>query len=291
MNKGVFVITLLCVYVLSFLGCTSLPHVQDVKEHMGIISTAATATAKATRPISDEEEYFVGRAVAARILSTYHLSKEKQLTDYVNLVGQSVVLHSEKPNTYGGYHFAVLNTNEKNAFACPGGIIFITKGMLNAVKKEDELAAVLAHEIAHINHRDGISAIKSARWTEALTIIGTETAKKYTSQELSKLVSIFEGSIDDVFKTLVVNGYSKSQEYSADETAIEYLAKAGYDPGSLKSFLSSLIESGADKDGGILKTHPATADRVNNIQDKLPSVKIEQSFLKKRTDRFNKINP
>lgn len=291
MKTIVFVIVLLYMCVFALFGCISLPDIQDVTEHIGLIKTAATVTEKAVRPISDEEEYFIGRAVAARILSTYQLWNEKQLTEYVNLIGHSVVIHSKKPYTYGGYHFAILNTDEKNAFACPGGIVFITRGMLKAVKNEEELAAVLAHEIAHVNHRDGISAIKSARWPEALTIIGTDTAKRFSSQELSQLVSIFEGTIDDVFKTLVVNGYSKSQEYRADETAIEYLAKAGYNPNSLKSFLSTIAESRDNSDGGILKTHPSTTDRIKNIQDNLPSVKIEKSSFNKRVERFDKINP
>jgi predicted Zn-dependent protease len=262
---------------------------KGITDNLGILKNAAKATQKAARPISNEEEYFVGRAVAARILSTYPLSKKKEMTEYVNLVGQSIVAHSDKPYTYGGYHFAILDSKEKNAFACPGGIIFITQGMLNEAKNEDELAAVLAHEIAHINHRDGISAIKSSRWTEALSVIGTEAAKQYGSHELSKLVSIFEGSIDDVFKTLVVNGYSKSQEYDADRTALVYLGKAGYNPGSLKDFLERLCKQGSKSEGGILKTHPETADRIENIKEKVTSKKVDNSLLLNRTKRFNSI--
>jgi hypothetical protein len=124
------------------------------------IKSTAETTQKAAREISDEEEYFVGRAVAARIISSYPLSVDESLTVYINKVGQAVALHSEKPYTYGGYHFALLDSDEVNAFACPGGTILITTGMLKTVRNEDELAAVLAHEIAHVNNRDGIAAIK-----------------------------------------------------------------------------------------------------------------------------------
>lgn len=253
---------------------------------IGMLTSTAGAAMKAARPISDEEEYYVGRAVSARLLATYPLLNDRKLTDYVNLVGQTVALHSDKPYTYGGYHFVILDSREINAFASPGGMIFITLGMVKAVKNEEELAAVLAHEVAHINHRDGIGSIKKARWTEALTVIGTEAARRYGPQELAQLVSIFEGSIDDVFRTLVVNGYGKSQEYSADEKALTYLVRAGYNPGALKDFLDRLIAQGKASGGGLLKTHPATSDRVDNIMSHMPPKKSETALIQSRTRRF-----
>lgn len=254
-------------------------------DQIGMISRSVTSTVKAARPISEEEEYYVGRAVAAKILSSQPLVHNKKLTDYVNLVGQSVALHSEKPFTHGGYHFAVLESSEMNAFACPGGLIFITRGMLNAVRNEDELAAVLAHEVGHINHRDGIGAISQSRWTEALTVIGSEAARNYGSQDVAKLVGLFEGSIDDVFKTLVVNGYGRSQEYAADLASLKYLDAAGYDPNALKIFLDRLMAQAKGPEGGIMKTHPATSDRVDNVKANMPDPKDSGGF-KERTRRF-----
>jgi predicted Zn-dependent protease len=255
-------------------------------EHVALAAKSARAVSVASRPISDSEEYYVGRAVAARILATYPLFRNSRLTEYVNLVGQAVALNSEKPNTFGGYHFAVLDSSEINAFACPGGTILITRGMLRAVRTEDELAAVLAHEVAHINHRDGIDAISKSRWTEALTIIGTETAKTYGSSDVARLTGIFEGSIDDVFKTLVVNGYGRSQEEDADRTSLGYLARTGYDPKALESFLSRLTVTGRGSSGGMLKTHPATSDRLENVRSNLPSSAVDPALEKARTMRF-----
>lgn len=269
-------------------GCESVP-IKGISPELDTVATGIEATSKAARPISDEEEYYVGRAVAARILSTYHLLNDRELTNYVNLIGQAIALESERPYTYGGYHFAILDTNEVNAFACPGGIIFITKGIIHAVRSEDELAAVLAHETAHINHRDGIGAIKRARWTEAVTIIGTQTAKQYGSADLAKLVSLFEGSIDDVFKTLVVNGYSQTQESNADATALIYLAQSGYDPHALEDFLNRIVEQGKGSRGGILKTHPATAERIENVMRNMPSERPDIVLVQMRTKRFRGI--
>lgn len=280
----------LCILlVLSLLaGCETLDiGGTGIAQHLGMLNTAAVNVQKASREITDEEEYYVGRAVAARILARYPLLENKGLIEYVNSIGQVLSLQSEKPYTYGGYHFAVLDSAEVNAFACPGGIIFITRGMLTTVRDEEQLAAVLAHEIAHINHRDGIAAISQARWTEALTVIGARAAREYGPQEVAQLVNIFEGSIDDVFKTIVVNGYSKSQERSADQKAVVLLARTGYDARALKDLLDTIAAKDKDSGGGMLKTHPPTSDRIENIAAVLPEGKADPSFLRKRSERFN----
>lgn len=267
-------------------GCSSLTK-GDMQSQVDTISAGIKATTKAARPISDREEYYVGRAVAARLVSTYSLLDDAALTRYLNEVGDAVAMHSDKPLIYGGYHFAILNSGEINAFSCPGGIIFVTKGLLHSVKNEDELAAVLAHEVAHVNHRDGISSIKQSRWAEAATIIGSKMAKNYSSQDFSRLVNLFEGSIDDIVKTLIVNGFSQSEEYKADETALTYLLRAGYNPEALKDYLERLVRQHKGSGEGILKTHPATADRIERVKGNMPKGKIDMSLFEKRTKRFH----
>jgi beta-barrel assembly-enhancing protease len=261
---------------------------RDIGKHMDTIKSTADATQKAARPISDEEEYFVGRAVAAQIISSFQLSDDRALTAYISKVGQTVALHSEKPYTYGGYHFALLDSDDVNAFACPGGTIFITRGMLKTAGNEDELAAVLAHEIAHVNHQDGIAAIKKSRWTEAATIIGSSAVKEYGAQDLSKLVSIFEGSIDDIVKTLVVNGYGRDQEFSADKAALTYLEKTAYNPAALNDFLDRLAAQGKASKGGMLKTHPGTLERVEKVKASLPERAADSKLVQKRATRFSR---
>lgn len=239
-------------------------------EQIGRIADSVQTIGKAARPMSDSEEYYVGRAVAARLLATYPLYRNKALTQYVNLVGQILALHSEVPETHGGYHFALLDSNEINAFACPGGTILITRGMLASLKSEEELAAVLAHEISHVIHRDGIAAIRSARWSEALTIIGGQAAQELGSKETARLVTVFEGSIEDVLKTLVVNGYGREQELAADRTALAILAAAGYDPQGLAGYLQRLEQAGRGSKGGILNTHPGSQERLASVRSEMP---------------------
>jgi len=275
---------LLCslLFLLMLTGCVT----PDIRKGTDMLFTTVDAAAKAARPISEEEEYFVGRAVAARIFSSYPLLDNKRLTTYINTMGRALALHSQRPFTYGGYHFAVLNSAEVNAFACPGGIILITRGMVDLARNEDELAAILAHEIAHINYRHGINSIQQSRWTEALSIIGTKAIKEYGPQDLSRLVHIFEGSIDDVFKTLVVNGYGISQEYMADEAAKVYLTRTGYDPSALIAVLERLESYGASSGTGIIKTHPDPKDRIENLKKKILPSQVDTTLLSLRTKRF-----
>lgn len=268
-------------------GCkvTDLSLNDLTQERIGMITSSAQSIRKAARPLSDDEEYYVGRAVAARITSTYPLYRNARLTEYLNLIGQSLALHTEKPTTFGGYHFALLDSPEINAFACPGGMILITRGMLSSVKSEDELAAVLAHEIAHVIHRDGVGAIKSSRWSEAVLVIGSNAAKEFGPKDTAKLVSLFEGSIDDVVKTLVVNGYGRDQERAADASALGYLAAAGYDPQGLIGYLTRLDQAGRGSKGGILATHPGTDERLEQVRQAKPPV-VNTAAQPRRTKRF-----
>lgn len=263
-------------------GCAGM----DYTSVATIALKTAPKVAAASRPINDSEEYYVGRAVAARILGANRLAADTQLTLYVNEVGQAVARKSTRPNTYKGYHFAVLDTSEVNAFACPGGIIFVTKGLVQTCASEDELAAVLAHEVAHVANKDGINSISQARWTEVLTALGTETAKQYAGPG-GQLVTLFEGSIDDVFKTIVVNGYSRAAEEAADAQAVTTLRNAGYDPGALSSLLNKMMaKSGAGT--GIYKTHPPTADRLAKLKTAAPGGAPDK-MEEVRTKRFQTI--
>jgi predicted Zn-dependent protease len=247
----------------------------------------ASKASAASRPITDSEEYYVGRAVAAQILSRYKLDQNPNLTQYVNEVGQTVARKSSRPNPFKGYHFAVLDTTELNAFACPGGIIFITRGLLQTCKNEDQLAAVLAHEVGHVANKDGINSISQARWTQVFTSMGTEAAKQYGGVA-GNLVGLFEGSIDDVFKTIVVNGYSRQAEETADAAALTELTKAGYDPNAMVILLTAMEAKGKGSTSGIFKTHPPTSERLAKVKASVGQ-SPESKGEKIRTERFKKM--
>jgi predicted Zn-dependent protease len=250
------------------------------------ILEVVSATAEASRPLTEEEEYYLGRSVAARILATYPLLEDETITEYVNLIGQTVALHSDRPVTYGGYHFAMLDTDEINAFACPGGIIFITRGVFNFVENEDELAAVVAHEVSHIVNRDGVKAIQSSRLTNLAVVMGTQAVADTSSAEFGELLSIFEGSIQDVFSQVVLNGYSQATEANADVAGLTCLERAGYDPHAHETMLTRIVAEGQESGGGVMKTHPATSDRLDNVVKNMPSSRPDSGSVMLRSQRY-----
>jgi len=263
----------------------SAPGGSEAGKAISVGTTAAQKSMMASKGINDSEEYYIGRAVAARILAKSPLSQNKDATLYVNEVGQTVAKKSSMPRTYRGYHFGIIETSDPNAYACPGGIILITRGLIKECQSEDELAAVLAHEVAHIGHKDGVKSINKARWTEVLTSTGAEAARQYGGGVAGSLVSMFESSIDDVFKTLVVNGYSREAESNADREAVTTLTRAGYDPGALAAILSRLSSRGG---GGVIRSHPLTADRVQAVKA-LAREGAPNAQEQARTKRFQQV--
>ncbi|MBM4287998.1 MAG: peptidase M48 [Deltaproteobacteria bacterium] len=259
---------------------------ESIRPMVDIAQKTGAKALEASQELSDSEEYYLGRGVAARILSQYPLSQDQVLNTYVNQVGQTVAQKSTRPTPYRGYHFAVLESSTPNSFACPGGFILVTKGMIKACENEDQLAAVLAHEVAHVAHRDGLSAISQARWTEVATTAGTEAAKHYGGA-LGQLLSRFEGSINDVFKTVIVNGYSRAAEEEADRAGVEILKRAGYNPAAMTAILTAMSSKGGS--GGILGTHPDIRDRQDNI--KIIAQEDNTGMEPARTKRFRALKP
>lgn len=262
--------------VFSLFGCAELMQVGTTigagtgkisREEKERLDRLALQTERAARAMTEQEEHFLGRAVAATILGQYRLYRDDRLTRYLNEAGQSLALASDRPFTFGGYRFAVLDTEEVNALACPGGTILITRGMLRRAQNEEELAAILAHEISHVSNRDGLKAIQQARWMEVVTLLGSEAARKAGGADMAKLVSLFEGSVQDVVKTLTVSGYSREQEGNADRSALALLQRFGYDPNGLPDFLRKLgrEQTGGGK-AGMFKTHPGMGDRESEAR-------------------------
>jgi predicted Zn-dependent protease len=204
--------------------------------------------------------------VAAQVFQSYPPLDQPEANAYVNLLGQSLAVFSDRPETFGGYHFLLLDSDEINAFAGPGGLILVTRGMLRCCESEDELAAVLAHEICHVEQKHGLSAIKQGRLTEAFTIIAAESAKQLGSEELASLTREFEASVSDVVMTLTTSGYSRTQERDADAAAVQLLRRAGYPEASIIAMLKRMDERLAHAGGlGFAKTHPSAQSRVDAL--------------------------
>ncbi|MEA4854963.1 M48 family metalloprotease [Solidesulfovibrio sp.] len=225
----------------------------------------AQAVAHAAEDFTPEQEYYIGRAVGASLLAKYRPLNDAQANANVNEGGPALAMFSDMPQTYGGYHFLILDSTDINAFAAPGGLVFVTRGMLRCCAGENALAAVLAHEIAHVQGKDALRAIKRSRTTEALAIIGGEAVKHVGDGDVARLTDIFADSIGDIMSTRVNNGYSRSLEYQADKTAITILSRTGYDSAGLPDMLAEMQKRLTPGGADFAKTHPAPADRITEL--------------------------
>lgn len=233
--------------------------------HADSLKKTGTAMGKSFQDITPEQEYYIGRAVAATILAQYAPYNDEQANLYLNVLGQTLAQASDRPNTFGGYHFLIIDSPEINAFAAPGGLILITRGMLQCCKTEDALAAVLAHEIGHIQGQHGLKAIKTSRLTTAFSLLASEGMKSYGPSQLGQLTEAFEGSVSDVVATLVNNGYSRDLEQNADDSAIIILNRVGYDPRALAKMLTVMNGKLQPNSPGFGKTHPDPKERIQRL--------------------------
>lgn len=248
-------------------------------------------TSKAVRStfleITDEEEYYIGRAVSALILSRYKVYANAGLTEYVNVLGRAVSYSSNRPETYAGYHFLILDSDEVNALAAPGGFIFVTKGIIKRCKDEEMLASILAHEIGHVSAKHGLASIKKSRLVDAFRVIGSEAVNRYGSQQLAELTGIFEGALGDIVESLIEKGYDRKYEYEADKLGVDFESRTGYDPNGMSRFLKTLTgaaPSGAAK--GWFRTHPTAADRLERVNAQIKKMGRTPATLAVRTSRF-----
>ncbi|MBF0233000.1 MAG: M48 family metalloprotease [Desulfamplus sp.] len=254
------------------------------------LQKVVTVTSKSFEDFTPEQEYYIGRTVGAIILQKYRPYNNHDANQYLNLLGQSLSRASDRPETYGGYHFLIQDSHEINALAAPGGLIFITRGLLKCCRSEDALAGVLAHEIAHVQEKHGIQAIEKSRITSALTTIGVEGAKNFGSSELASLTSTFESSITDITGTLINSGYSRSFEKDADLNAVKILKRVGYNPNGLLDMLGIMKQSLQPGRNDFGQTHPTPQDRITLLENTIGGATQIQSpgVRQKRFDRFRK---
>ena len=245
----------------------------SASDQQSIIKTSQAVSATFSQ-ITEEQEYYIGRSVAA-------------LNTYINTLGQTIVYSSDRPEIYAGYHFLVLATDEVNALSAPGGFIFISKGLVRRCKNEEMLASVLAHEVGHVCSKHGLQAIKKSRLVDAFRVIGTEAARRYGPEELAQLTTAFEGVLGDVFETLVVRGYDRKYEYEADDLAVKFDAAVGYAPKGLTDFLQTMIgDSTAASGKGWFKTHPSAEQRLEKVKNRIAALSSVPSEASVRTKRF-----
>ena len=208
----------------------------------------------------DDDELAVGRQIAGNLLGAAPLVNDKQLQKYVNLVGRWVADQSERPEL--DWHFGVIESEDINAFAAPGGYIFVTKGLYRLLENEAQLAGVLAHEIGHVVKKHHMRIIQQSR----LVDLG------------GKMLSRKAGKDNEVAQKLIGNGaeivsrgLDKNAEYEADRMGVVLSARAGYDQYALVEVLQKMGHYNKEDDSVklLFKTHPHPDDRLIHLGDSM----------------------
>ncbi len=237
-----------------------------------------------------QEKYTIGRTVAGNILGTYSLYYNENLYNYLNSICNSIIINSDGVNPYKGYFIGVLDTNQINAFATPGGHILISRGMLKSVNSEDELAAVIAHELSHIQLEHSIKAIKKNETTHIIGRITTDiialVAKQMDNSIDKDTITDIGMQLTDFTTTLVNTGYSKNTEYKADKNAVLLMENTGYNPNAMKTMLQNLKNNRSKNYKlGFGKTHPSPRKRLNKVKKAISETEFDYNE-ESRISRF-----
>lgn len=279
--------TTLIAGVAAFSSCTTSPKKED-----------SNLSKKEQEKIDEyRAEVEIGRNMAGRLLQYYGVVDDTSLIQYVNRVGNYVASYGDFPDRK--YMFQIIDSDEVNAFACPGGYILVTSGTIRLAKNEAELAAILGHETAHVGLKHMFNTLKSMNEREmekaanAIAESGKgdknlEVRKRPDAEksELGSLVARYlagsTGGLGVVkaasagMNVMLAKGLDKKLEFEADREGVKYAINAGYAPFALPAFLSRLDKGKKKIDSsGLDKTHPSPKNRIVGIAGLLKTMKAE----------------
>jgi predicted Zn-dependent protease len=226
---------------------------------------------KWNKDFTPENKYYIGRSVSAQVLNQYKVYEDKQATRYINLLGQTLAKFSDLSEPYKGYHFIILDTPEVNAFAAPGAFIFVSRGMLRICATEDELAAVLSHEIGHIQYEHGVKVIRESRNWAGIVKLGKLIAQASTDSEIAELADKFGDDIGNSIETMMQKGYGRSAEKESDSASIQIMHRTGYDTNAVITMLKKMQKRVKPGSTGFGSTHPSPSVRIDAIKSLIKS--------------------
>jgi predicted Zn-dependent protease len=250
-------LAILLLLPLLLLGCQGEEVLGNLTRNLDVGEALNTAQ-QAFGEVDANEEDVIGQEAVAVLLGAVPLLDNDPLQRYVNSVGSWVALHTERKQL--GWRFGVLDSEDINAFAAPGGYIFVTKGLLKRMHSEAELAGALAHETVHVLNKHYLAAVqKAARVNLAATLVRTQVDDK----DQQKMDKISAG-----FKELYSRGLDKKDEFEADRMGVVIATRAGYDPYGLPAVLQTLAGMKPDDASLTLlfKTHPPASQRLSLLE-------------------------
>ncbi len=222
------------------------------------ISTEILQNTYTLEDIRKEIEF--GREMAAIILADFKMLSNQQVQKYLNLVGHSLLQHSSRQEI--PFRFALINSPIINAYAAPGGYIFVTRSAVNLMQSEAELAGVLAHEIAHVTQRHIVKALKIRASDDS----ATSDLGQILGGASSTANVVFDQAVSQAIEILFSKGLQREDEYDADEVGIVLTALAGYDPGAYVQYLRRIEPYVSQKGAQMNKTHPPIKSRIKKIE-------------------------
>jgi len=249
----------------------------DISKLGGLIGKSKDAA-----PIDEPKEIEIGAGIASRLLGAAPLVANPAMQQYVNKVGKWLAMQSERPDL--PWHFGVLDSPNVNAFATPGGYVFVTRGLLMKMRSEDELAGVLAHEIAHVVKKHHLVAIQKGAKRGMLTdVVGMAVASRGVNENWNKVLT--------AGTELYARGLDKGDEYEADRMGVVIATRAGYDPFGLPAVLQTLDSVNASDKGVALmfKTHPTPASRLELLDRQMGTSLDSYTGTGKPNPRFGAV--
>ncbi len=211
--------------------------------------------------IPTNQEVAIGAGMADELSKTEKASEDTLWQKYLNEVGRKVVSVCDRKDV--SYHFTVIESDQVNAFAAPGGYVYFYTGLLREMKSESEMAAVMAHEISHVVARHSIKRIQSA--LGAALAFDLVFGGDKPGAAINAAIKIGMG--------LAFAGYSRDAEREADNFGIHYMVKAGYDPAGAVAMFETLGRIGGSGKAGVFEklagSHPETQERIANAKKQI----------------------
>jgi len=246
------------------------------------LGRTARGAAAGSFSMSLDKEREIGREVAGVVLGRWQPSTNAALTDYVNLVGTVVAQQSPRV-TEIPFRFAVLDTDEINAFAAPGGYIFVTRGALELMESEAELAGVLGHEISHVDQKHVLEQVRKGNM-----ITGVASENDLNGPVMDRAVETLAG--------VIFKGLDRASELESDSLGMLYAAAAGYRPDGLLTFVRRLQANESNARRGrflaeMKATHPPAADRVAALERQGAAEHLDMASGQLLADRFRRYVP
>jgi predicted Zn-dependent protease len=225
-----------------------------------------------------DKEIALGRQLAAEVEKTSRIVRDPDINEYVNRIGQNIVRNSDAKVPFT---IKIIDSDEVNAFALPGGFFYVNSGLILAADTEAELAGVMAHEIAHVTARHA-----------------TEQQSKGQLVNFASIPLIFVGLPPGVPQAinlaipLTFLKFSRKMEEEADYLGVQYLYKTGYDPSAMVSFFEKLQAKEKSKPGSISKvfsTHPTTSGRIQKVSEAITSILPPAESYVETTSEFDRM--